>query len=154
MNHILLSKLSWTDKSPVLKLRLLHSWTAGNPARPGGFTERATLWTDELGVLVQGLAPNQISAQLDEVLAVRTVYFVTKFFQGKSRKRWAACSNERVLSFTSNTSFVPSTEDNSTFCPDSFEFRQLEDLHAITSLNEALVDVVGRLVSATPVGYV
>ncbi|CAL1370101.1 unnamed protein product [Linum trigynum] len=115
MNHILLSKLSWTDKSSVLKLRFLHSWAAGNPAWAGGFTERATLWTNELGLLVQSLAPNQLSVQLDEVLAVGNVYFMTQFSQHKSRK---------------------------------------QDLHAIASLDEALVDVVGRLVSPTPVGYV
>ncbi|CAL1357032.1 unnamed protein product [Linum trigynum] len=51
MAYVVLSELAWTDEAPVLKLRLLHTWLAGNPCRPDGFYEHSTLWTDELGVL-------------------------------------------------------------------------------------------------------
>ncbi|CAL1410092.1 unnamed protein product [Linum trigynum] len=153
MNHVVLSKLAWTDKSPAVKLRLLHTWMAGNPSRPDGFSEYATLWTDELGVLVQGLASKHLSEQLKEVLSVGKIYFVTQFSQREAKKRWAPCSNDRLLHFTSSTTFVLADEDASSFCADSFEFRRFEDLHGIASRAEHLVDAVGRLVSATPVTY-
>ncbi|CAI0437603.1 unnamed protein product [Linum tenue] len=153
MNHVVLSKLAWTDKSPAVKLRLLHTWMAGNPSRPDGFSEYATLWTDELGVLVQGLASKLLSDQLKEVLSVGKIYFVTQFSQREAKKRWAPCSNDRLLHFTSSTTFVLADEDASSFCADSFEFRRFEDLHGIASRAEHLVDAVGRLVSATPVTY-
>ncbi|CAI0626884.1 unnamed protein product [Linum tenue] len=47
LNHIVVSKLAYTEKAPVLKLRLLHTWMAGNPDRPDGFYEHS-IATDEL----------------------------------------------------------------------------------------------------------
>ncbi|CAI0628237.1 unnamed protein product [Linum tenue] len=175
-NHVLLSKLAWTDKNPVLKLRLLHTWIAGNPNRPASFYEHSTLWTDELGVLIQAVAPRQLSPHLNEVLTVGRVYFISLFTQREARKRWASCSNDRILDFTAKTTFVSSNENDAQFCLDSFEFREFENLEAIAGQAAHLVgeftvhctalriqnclltqlfyaDVVGRLVSATTVTY-
>ncbi|CAL1360101.1 unnamed protein product [Linum trigynum] len=172
----ILSKLMWTDKDPLVKLRLLHTLMAGNPARPDGFSENTTLWTDELvGCLVQGLASKQLCGQLQEVLDLGKVYFVS---QCESRKHWSVCSNDLMLYFNSKTSFVHSPEDDHTFYPDSFEIRRFEDLEKIVTVHCSVVgwcsiresallnvhtmhaeeilfsiDVVGRLVSATPVSY-
>ncbi|CAL1415110.1 unnamed protein product [Linum trigynum] len=153
MNYSVLSKLTWTASAPALKLRLLHTWIAGNPKRQDGFSEFATLWTDELGVLVQGLAARTLSSHLSDILIVGEVYFIKQFGQRESRKRWAACSNDRTLHFTSSTSFLLSDQEESTFCADSFEFRQFEDLPPMAREPTFCVDVVGRLVSVTPVTY-
>ncbi|CAL1403721.1 unnamed protein product [Linum trigynum] len=153
MKHVVLSKLTWTDKAPTLKLRLLHTWKVGNPVRPDGYFEFSTLWTDELGVLVQGLSPKQLASHFQEILHVGKVYFVEQFAQRESRRRWAPCSTNRLLYFNSNTSFTASPENDPTFCLDSFEFRRFEDLEDIASRHACLVDVVGRLVSVTPITY-
>ncbi|CAI0396895.1 unnamed protein product, partial [Linum tenue] len=151
--HVLLSKLGWTDKGPVLKLRLLHTWKAGNPSRPDGFYEHSTLWTDELGVLIQAAAPKHLSDQLNEALTVGRIYFVSLFTQREAKPRWSSCSNDRILGFTSKTAFVCSTEDDSNFCLDSFEFREFEALDGVAGQSALLVDIVGRLVSATGITY-
>ncbi|CAI0475217.1 unnamed protein product, partial [Linum tenue] len=139
MKHVVLSKLTWNDKAPTLKLRLLYTWKAGNPARPDGFFEFSTLWTDELGVLVQGISLKQLASHLQEILHVGKVYFVEQFAQRESRRRRAPCSNDRLLYFNSNTSFTTSPEDDPTFCRDSFEFRSFEDLEDIASRHVCLV---------------
>ncbi|CAL1412105.1 unnamed protein product [Linum trigynum] len=87
MNHIVFSKLACLRRrscSQIAPPPYMDGWEL---FRPDGFSEYATLWMDELGVLVQGLASKHLSDQLKEVLSIGKIYFITQFSQREAKKR-------------------------------------------------------------------
>ncbi|CAL1403157.1 unnamed protein product [Linum trigynum] len=148
--HKLLLDLNSSDgMKTVLKLRLVHIWGSYAPNNPLVICDYCTLWVDEQGVLVQGIAPAELVCHFALILKVNCVYLVGNFHVQTHSSVHSACSHKLNMVLSENTSFHDVTILSPNFCTNSFEFVRFNTLRSLTHSSSHLADVVGVVVAVT-----
>ncbi|CAN1162478.1 Replication protein A 70 kDa DNA-binding subunit A [Linum perenne] len=147
MAYTLLSKLDDATENTICKLRLLHAWPSTSPADPSKIYSFCTLWADETGSLILGVANRSLIDYLRDILTVKFVYMVSKFSLQPPRDVYRPCSHGLSIIITHSTVFEDVTDINPNFCQESFEFVPFKSLDSRVDSNAFLTDVIGRLTS-------
>ncbi|CAN1778535.1 Replication protein A 70 kDa DNA-binding subunit A, partial [Linum perenne] len=147
MAYTLLSKLDDATENMICKLRLLHAWPSTSPADPSKIYSFCTLWADETGSLILGVANSSLIDYLRDILTVKSVYMVSKFSLQPPRDVYRPCSHSLSIIITHSTVFEDVTNIKPNFCQESFEFVPFQSLDSRVDSNAFLTDVIGRLTS-------
>ncbi|CAI0380194.1 unnamed protein product, partial [Linum tenue] len=150
--HKLLLDLKDTDGlQTALKLRLLHAWGSYGLKNPALIYNYCTLWTDEEGTLIQGLAPASLMQHFAPILQLGAVYMISNFTVQPQSPVYRPCSHHLSILLSPNTMFEDLTAESPDFWDDSFEFASFASLHSRIRSSVNLTDVVGVVVSVTGV---
>ncbi|CAL1395568.1 unnamed protein product [Linum trigynum] len=152
-SHKLLLDVTDADRAIQLKLRLLHVWSSYAPSDPTKLFNYCTLWCDEMGTLIHGLAPTTLTDHFNDLIKVGRVYVLGGLDLQPPRNSYRPCSHRLHIVLSRNTTFADETDASPNFMPNSFEFVSFASLHPQTISSSQLIDIIGRVVSITGVNY-
>ncbi|CAL1396897.1 unnamed protein product [Linum trigynum] len=137
----------------LLKLRLVHAWGSYGLKDPSLIFNYCTLWNDEEGTLIQGLAPPNLTDHFSALLQLGNVYFVSGFRVQPPGPVYRSCSHKLAIVLSIDTKFEDVTASSPNFCPEAFEFVPFSSLHSRIRSPSYLTDVVGSVVSVTGLSH-
>ncbi|CAI0459225.1 unnamed protein product [Linum tenue] len=128
-----------------LRLRLLHVWPSKSPG-DNRIYNYYTFWTDETGMLIQGVSPTSMAAGIRRNLSVGMIYVIKSFALSNPPNQYRSCSFDLALGLSPSISFLPCALPAESFPVDAYEF-------VVFSQLSIRADVVGRLHSISGISH-
>ncbi|CAL1402221.1 unnamed protein product [Linum trigynum] len=135
-----------------LRLRLLHVWPSKSPG-DNMIYNYCTLWTDETGMLIQGVSPTSMAAGIRRNLSVGMIYVIKSFALSNPPYQYRSCSFDLALGLSPSTSFLPCALPAESFPVDAYEFVVFSQLGIRAGNHRYLTDVVGQLHSISGISH-
>ncbi|CAI0476110.1 unnamed protein product [Linum tenue] len=154
VTHKLLFQLTEKDGlHTLLKLRLVHAWGSYGLKNPSYIFNYCTLWNDEEGTLIQGIAPAKLAQHFAPLLQIGNVYMISGVVVQPPSPTYRPCSHNLCIVLSYDTQITDVTASESTFWNDAFEFVSFASLHSRIRSTVFLTDVVGAVVSVTGISH-
>ncbi|CAI0379744.1 unnamed protein product [Linum tenue] len=154
VTHKLLFQLTEKDGlHTLLKLRLVHAWGSYGLKNPSYIFNYCTLWNDEEGTLIQGIAPAKLAQHFAPLLQIGNVYMISGVVVQPPSPTYRPCSHNLCIVLSYDTQITDVTASESTFLNDAFEFVSFASLHSRIRSTVFLTDVVGAVVSVTGISH-
>ncbi|CAL1396941.1 unnamed protein product [Linum trigynum] len=135
-----------------LRLRLVHVWSSKSPG-DNRIYNYCTLWTNETGMLIQGVSPTSMAAGIRRNLSVGMIYVIKSFALSNPPNQYRSCSFDLALGLSHSTSFLPCALPAESFPVDAYEFVVFSQLSIRAGNHRYLTDVVCRLHSISGISH-